>query len=84
MRSGYILISDQLFRNTGLSNYTWSSQAGSSVFGNEGLGAMYFTNSATGVNPSNGPTNRHGGLSLRRLFSGGDNRTIDNEVRPVN
>jgi hypothetical protein len=71
VRSGNfnLTISAGTFRNAGHEGNWWSSRGADNVWGSAGLGGYNLNFNATGVNPSNGPTNRWIGFPLRCLFS---------------
>jgi hypothetical protein len=69
VRSGHINPSNSAgtFRSVGYEGVWWSSRWTDNVWGSAGLGGYYLYFNATGVGPSNGPTERYHGFPLRCL-----------------
>ena len=67
MRSGFLYPNDGKSWGAGIDGYWWSSRGSKRYDGVATPSAYYLAFSATGVNPSGGPYNRHYAFSLRCL-----------------
>ena len=70
MRSGIVTISSTIstFTNAGIRSYGWSSRGTATRYDGANIPSSYNLDfNATGVLPSNGPSNRYLGFPLRCL-----------------
>ncbi len=70
VRSGNVNLGNGFSRNVGQNGYDWSATSTDTIWGNPGLGAYNLDFNASGLNSSNGPTNRYNGFPVRCLASG--------------